>query len=830
MPLGRFQPATNHGKRPIAGWVTVLAALSIAAYLADDSLADQLSVVPAEVQLDGLADGQQVVATLGAEDAVRDVTAEATYESSDETVVSVDADGRLIARGDGDAEVAVRFAGEAARIRVTVRGTASESPVSFENDVLPILTVHGCNAGACHGKQRGQNGFQLSLLGFDPDFDYAAIVQESRGRRVFPASPDESLLLAKPAARLPHGGGVRLEPEGSDYQTLRRWIVGGMPRAIENDRTLERIEIFPTERSLAPESRQQVVVTAVYDDGTRRDVTRLAAYQSNESAIADAGSTGIVETGPLPGEAAIMARFMGQIATCHVTIPHPDAVPAERYVELPRRNFIDELVWQKLAALRLLPSSEAAPHTLVRRLYLDIIGRLPTPDEVRSYLDDPSPERRARLIDELLARPEYADHWANKWVDLLRPNPYRVGIKAVFNYDAWIRAAFRENRPYDQFVRELITAQGSTWHNGATVLFRDRRAPDERATMVSQLFLGVRLECAKCHHHPFELWGQDDFYSFAAYFVGVGHKGTGLSPPISGSEEMIFSGARGTLPHPRTGEKLSPRPLFGDVEGNDSTDDPRAELARWITSPENHYFEQVMANRVWMELMGRGLVEPVDDLRATNPPSNPPLLEALGEHFRESDYDIKELIRAICDSYVYGLSSLAEGNNVADTRNHSRYYRQRLRAEVLMDAVADVTGVEHEFSAMPPGSRANQIWTHRIESLFLDTFGRPDANQDPPCERTADSSVVQALHLMNSPELQERITADDGRAARMAASEMSAEEIVEEVYLSVYSRFPSEEELLAATALFDGPETDRRRAVEDLMWALVNTPEFIFKN
>jgi hypothetical protein len=440
------------------------------------------------------------------------------------------------------------------------------------------------------------------------------------------------------------------------------------------------------------------------------------------------------------------------------------------------------------------------------------------------------------VIDQLLERPEYADHWANKWADLLRPNPYRVGIKAVLNYDHWIRQKFRDNKPYDQFVRELVTATGSTWHNGATTLFRDRREPDELATLVSQLFLGIRLECAKCHHHPFEKWGQDDFYSFAAYFARVGRKGTGLSPPISGGEEMVLNVKAGSVRHPTTQAEMPPRPLFRLAEGESTADpaidpnrDLRRQLADWMTDARNPYFAEVIVNRVWADLMGRGIVEPVDDLRATNPPSNPALLEALAADFRNHGYDLKHLLRTITGSHAYGLSSTPNDRNKADVRNYSRHYRVRLRAEVLAEAVADITGVRESYSAMPVGSRANEIWTHRIQSVILDTFGRPNPNQDPPCERQSDTTMTQTLHLMNAPQIHQRVVADDGRAAQLAASDKSPAVVVEELYLSIYGRMPDAEESAFGQRLFQ-ESPNRRQAVEDLMWALLNTPEFLFKD
>ncbi len=709
----------------------------------------------------------------------------------------------------------------------SVRG---EQPVSFELDIQPILTALGCNAGACHGKQRGQNGFQLSLLGFDAEFDYDALTKQARGRRVFPAAPEQSLLLQKPTGQLPHGGGVRLDAGGDDYQVIERWIASGMPRRSPNEPTLARVTIEPSNVLLKPADQQQLKVTAHYSDGSTRDVTGRTAFQSNESAVVAVDRAGVMTAGPIPGETAIMGRYMSSIAVCNVAIPLAGNVPDELYANLPRHNFIDELVWKKLKSLGITPSPPVDDAKLARRLYVDIIGRLPAPDEVRAYLADANPKKREQLIDSLLERAEYADHWANKWMDLLRPNPYRVGIKAVLNYDNWVREQFRQNRPYNEFVYGLITAQGSTYRNGAVTMFRDRRSPDEIAPLVSQLFLGIRLECAKCHHHPFEKWGQDDFYSFAAYFARVGRKGRGLSPPISGSEEIVMTAANGEVNHPLTGAQLAPRPLFGTAPAVVDGDDWRGPLAQWITSGENEFFAQVQANRVWADLMGRGIVEPIDDFRATNPPTNAELMTALGHEFRDQKFDQKKLIRAMATSYVYGLSSTPNERNVADTRNYSRSYRQRLAAEVLLDAVADVSGQPFSFTGMPAGSRANQIWTHRVDSVFLDTFGRPDPNQDPPCERTSEATVTQILHLMNARELHGKVTSDGGKAAKLAAGDKSADDLVEELYLMLYSRLPDPDEREIGRRLFAEEAMTRRRATEDLMWAMMNTPEFFFKD
>jgi Protein of unknown function (DUF1553)/Protein of unknown function (DUF1549) len=707
---------------------------------------------------------------------------------------------------------------------------AAERPVTFERDIQPILTRTGCNAGACHGKARGQNGFALSLLGFDPDFDHNAIVKEARGRRLFAADVDNSLLLLKASGAVPHGGGKKLPNGSAEYELLKRWIAAGTPRTPKDAPKLTRVTVTPTEIVAAYKHEQPLRVMAHFSDGTSEDVTKLTAFQSNESGYAAVNPDGLIRVGAIGGEAAITARFVDQFAVCRVLIPLPGKVEPAVYDKLPRHNFIDGLVWAKLKQLGLTASEGAADATFHRRAYLDVIGRLPTPDETRTFLADTAADKRAKLIDRLLDRPEYADFWANKWADLLRPNPYHVGIKATFNLDAWIRDQFRRNRPYDQFVRELLTAKGSTFKNGAVVFYRNRREPDELTTMVSQLFLGVRLECAKCHQHPSERWSQKDFYSFAAFFGRIGRKGTGISAPISGSEETMFVKESGAVKHPLTGEVLPPTPPLGKPLDIPPGDDPREKLADWMTAADNPFFAKVIVNRVWADLMGRGLVDPVDDLRDTNPPTNPELLDALAIDFRKNGYDLKKLIRTIVTSAAYGLSSTPTDRNVGDTRNYSRRYRTRLRAEALLDAASDVTGVPEKFDAMPPGSRAMEAWTVRFDSKFLDSFGRPDPNQDPPCERTSDTTVVQALHLMNAPGLAAKITAEGSRAATLAAGKKTAAEIVEELYLLVYCRKPTAEETAACVARFDKPGAKRKDVTEDLLWALLNTPEFVFRD
>ena len=699
-----------------------------------------------------------------------------------------------------------------------------ENTPTFETDIQPLLTRYGCNSGPCHGKSRGQNGFALSLLGFDAEFDYAALIHNARGRRVSLTSPENSLMLTKATGAVPHGGGVRFDTASKQYQLIKSWIAQGAPDTPEDAPKLLRIAMTPTAKSLAANEVFSIVVQAEYSDGSSRDVTEACAFRSNDNTIADVDISGEVKAGTLPGETAIMARYMNNIAVCTATIPVPGQ-PGNDYFNLPEDNPIDLLVGKKLISLGMTPSWPANDSTFHRRAYLRGIGRLPTADETRQFLADESPDKRSTLIDHLLAQPEYADFWANKWADLLRPNPYRVGMKAVWTLDSWLRQAFRENKPYDQFVRELVTAKGSTWKNGATVIFRDRPSTVEIGSSVSQLFLGVRLDCAKCHHHPFEVWSQDDFYGVSAFFARVGHNG-GLSPPISGGEELIYTKDSGTIKHGRTNADVAPKTLTGEPLEVAAGNDPREQLADWMLAPDNPYFAHVMANRIWAEIMGRGIVDPIDDIRLTNPATNQPLLDYLAQDFREHNFDIKHLIGTIMKSQAFGLSSAPNDRNRADQTAFSRYYRQRIRAEVLLDAVNDVTDTTDKFDAVPPGSRATQIWTHRTTSQFLDTFGRPDPNQDPPCERMTDSTTPQILHLMNSPKLNEKLADDDAYPAKLASSKRTNTELVEECYLRLYCRFPTEHERTKALATL--PAKDRQVAVEDLFWALMNCPEFLF--
>lgn len=707
---------------------------------------------------------------------------------------------------------------------------AAERKLSFVNDVLPVLSKAGCNAGACHAKPDGQNGFKLSVFAFDPKSDYRSIVKDDRGRRIFPAAPTESLLLLKPTHAIEHGGGERFKKDSGPYRLIESWIEQGMPYRQPSEADLDDISVSPAEQRYPKRATQQLTVMARYSDGSTRDVTNLADYFSNEKEIARVTESGRVSVSNLSGETVIIARFMGHVAISRITVPAEQKLPARFYTSLPSNNFIDPLVYARLEKLGLAPAELCTDSEFIRRASLDAIGVLPKPDRVREFLEDHSADKREKLIDELLANPAYGDYWAIKWADLLRPNTQRVGVKPVYLFNQWLRESFRHNKPYDQFAREILTAQGSTHQYGPVVIFRDRREPADVVTLVSQVFLGIRMECAKCHHHPNEKWSQNDFYQLAAVFGQLHRKGQGISAPISGEAEFIWYAPGGEVRHPLTNELMPPKAPDGPAFEAQSGGDPRAAFADWLAQPDNPFFARAAVNRVWGEIMGRGIVDPVDDFRASNPPTNEALLDALAKDFMRHGYDLKHLIRTILCSRVYQLSSEPSQYNIGDMRNFARSYRRRLPAEVMLDAVCDFVGVPENLDGLAPGSRAVQTWNNKLDSPFLDAFSRPNSSADPPCERDRGTSIVQALHLMNSPRLQAKISDAKGRAARLANSTMTPAEIVEELYLAAYARRPDDDEMKAATAVFDQPGAARKSATEDVMWALINSAEFVFNH
>ncbi len=814
-----------------------------------------IAVFPTELPLIAGAAAHRVVVTATDKDGF-EVTAPAKFVSDNPAVASVSADGKVRPLAPGTATITAKLSGKSASAKVTVRRAGdSQSPsatpdansatnaperrleaagtgpqLSFLNDVLPILSKAGCNLGSCHAKADGQNGFKLTIFAYDPRADYLEIVKDARGRRVFPALPEESLLLKKASLAVPHDGGLRIERDSEEFRTVASWIAQGMTYSRPGEPTLTGIAVFPKERRYRRETRQPLLVQARYTDGSVRDVTELSEFLSNEKTLATVDDEGVVSVGKFSGEGAIVARFLGSVAVSTVMVPSDRVLPAEQFAALPVSNDIDRLVYERLQKLGHLPSAGCTDAEFLRRASLDTTGTLPTSEETMAFLEDKSPDKRAKLIDRLLDHPAWADHWAVKWGDLVRGNPSRVGVKPVFLMDQWLRDSFRQNKPYDQFVRELLTAQGSTHHVGPPALFRDKRTPEDASGFVSQVFLGVRLECAKCHHHPNEKWDQKDYYQLAAFFSGTRRKGQGISAPISGEPEYIWATSTVAMKHPVTGEDLKPRAPDGPEVTIATGSDPRAALVDWMVQPENPLFARAAVNRVWNNFFGRGIVDPVDDFRASNPPSNQPLLDWLARDFIVHKFDLKHLMRTILRSHTYQLSSAANETNVGDTKNFSRSYRRRLPAEVLLDAVTQVTGTRDNFSGLPEGSRALQTWNHKLDSEFMDAFGRPNSSAECPCDRDARPSMVQALHLMNSTRLNTKVTATDGRARLLAASKSTEEQIVTDLYLSAYNRKPTSEELALALKAFTAKNATRQSATEDILWALLNSAEFVFNH
>lgn len=775
-------------------------------------------VVPSTLELHGPEAAAQLRVLAGTVDATR----RAAYRTGNPAVAVVTPTGLVRARGEGSTWIEARLPdGAPARAGITVRGVRAAVPVSFHHDILPVLTKAGCNAGACHGKAEGQNGFKLSVFGFDPAADYQALAMEGRGRRLSVPDPDSSLLLQKAVAAVPHGGGRRMEVGDLRYRRLRRWIAEG---AREDDPAASAapvaLRVEPARQTLALRGSLQLRVVAVDARGQLRDVTTEAEYSSNAAHVAEVDRGGWVQAAAIPGEAAVLIRYMGHVALARVSVPRPGV----RFPRPPEHNFIDRLAWNKLQQLGIPPSPLAADSTFLRRAYLDVIGTLPSPAEARAFLADPHPDKRARLVDTLLARPEYADYWALRWSDLLRVDRDQVQPQGAVSMARWLRRQFAENRPYDELVRDVLLARGAIGAEGPAGFYRVLEKPEVMSRSVSQLFLGVRIECAQCHHHPSEKWSQEDFYGLAGFFTGVGRK------PLPDGEEAIVAGAGQDMPHPRTGKPVPARALGAPPAPMEGVTDRREALADWMTAPDNPFLARALANRLWAHYFGRGLVEPLDDLRATNPATNEPLLEALAEHLRALRYDLRAFTRTLLTSRLYQLDSSPLPGNAGDEQHHSHATYRALPAEVLLDAIGQVTGVGEQFQGWPAGYRAIQVWDNKLPSYFFQIFGRPVRASVCECERGNEPSMAQALHLMNSPEIGEKLRHREGTARRLAESNLTPTELVEELYLAALSRFPTAAEQAAMLRVFAEAGADRRAATEDVLWALLNSREFVFNH
>jgi hypothetical protein len=784
----------------------------------------KLSVFPEKIMLNGPRDEQRLGIIGEYADGRRwDLSREATFAIDAEQVATVDATGTVRPAGDGRATLTVRAAGQLVEVRVRVRGTGDETPVSYTREVLPVLTRAGCNQGACHGSSQGRGGFRLSLFGFDPGFDYAQIVQSAEGRRVVPSDPEKSILLLKPTLQLEHGGGERFRVESRSYEVMRRWLEDGAPAPSATDPHVERIEVCPAARVMTPGEQQQLLVRATWSDGRTEDVTATAQFDALNDAVAAVTPAGLVTAWDW-GEAYVMVRFLGQATVAQVTLPYARRENAE----FAAANFIDEKLAAKWDALGLAPSPPCSDEEFLRRLSLDALGTLPTPDEVRAFLAARDPDKRAKAIDRVLDRPEFVDYWALKWGDLLRINRDLLTDKGMWSFYNWVRASLRENKPVDAMVREIVTAEGSTFTEGPANFYIASRDPADWSETTAQLFLGVRLQCAKCHHHPFEKWSQDDYYGMTAFFVRLGTKRS-QEFGIFGQERVVFLRPAGDQTHPRKGGVVPPHPLDGPTA--DDPFDRRRKLAEWLTAKDNPFFARNFANRFWAYAMGRGLVEPIDDLRATNPPSIPDLLDALAADFADRGYDLKHLLRTIFNSRAYQLSAAVTPGNEADAGNvyYTRYTRKRLTAEQLADALDFATGTREKYQGLPPGTRAIQLPDTRVRSYLMDVFGRPPRQITCECERTAQPNIAQALHLLNGDFLNKKIGDPAGRVAALLKAKSLAPAVVEELYLCALSRPPSAEEAERAKRWL-GQAPSLKEGAEDLLWVLLNSREFLFNH
>jgi hypothetical protein len=804
------------------------------------SRAEDLAIMPATVPLTGAGARQQLlVVTQTAGRVVADHTAEAKYSSSNPAVATVDESGEVRAAGDGETIITATIRGQSARANVHVKQTKAAGAPSFRNDVIPILTRLGCNSGACHGALAGKGGLKLSLRGYNPDADHFVLTRQNLARRVDRQEPAQSLLLQKPARKQPHGGGKRFEDDSEEYQLIHDWIAAGATGPAADDARLTRIEVFPPAATLPPKAALRVVVRAWFSNGTAKDVTRWVRFGSSEDLVASVGDDGTVKVAG-PGEAAVTVVFGTFVAVVPITVPFPNRIDAAEFARAPRHNVIDELILAKLESLKLPPSPPCDDRTFIRRAFLDAAGILPTPDEVERFANDKDPSKRSRLIDALLNRPEFVDYWTYKWSDLLLVSTRRLPQPAMWAFYRFVRRSVETNQPWDKFAREVLTASGSTLQNGAGNFFVLHKDISDLTESMSVTFLGMSMTCARCHNHPLEKWTQDQYWSLANLFARVT-----LKNGDRGGEVLVQAQPRGDVDHPRLGMPMPPAPLDGPALPFDDNRDRRADLADWLTKPDNPYFAKALVNRVWRNFMGRGLVEAEDDLRETNPPSNAPLFDALAKEFATKGYDIKSLIRQIMNSTAYQRSSVPRPESAADDRFYSRYFVRRLSAEVLLDAFSQVTAVPTPFNkvytgveggtaaidAFPLGTRALQLPDSRVASAFLDGFGRPDRIQTCSCERQQDTSVTQALHLNNGETINDKLRSKDSVLSRWLAEKVSDDEIIARLFARALSRPATPGELAKARQHLvesSKDEKSRREALEDLFWAVLTCREFVF--
>lgn len=784
-----------------------------------------LRVLPPAVELTGPEARQQLIAE--ASDAGRDAdwTSTVSWTSSNPAIVKVEG-GRLTPVSDGEAAVTASRDGRTASARVIVRQSKAPFTWSFRNHVIPVMSKMGCNQGACHGALAGKNGFKLTLRGYDPEADYDTLTRQSGGRRVSLADPPSSLILQKATFAIPHGGGLRFKPGSLEYRVIQEWIAAGAPRPESGDAAIQSLEVFPREATLDLNASQRIVVVARYSGGREEDVTPWVKFSSNNEGVATVDDTGRVTMNGA-GEAAITCWYSSRVLFARLAVPYPNQVTSAAYQHFQPRGFIDTLALKKWQALRLVPSKPASDEAFLRRAYLDATGTLPTAEEVEDFLADSSPGKRDSLIGRLLASEAFVDYWSYKWSDLLLVSTRKLSAPAMWSFYNWIRVSVAENKPWDRFARDIFTGSGSNRQNGALNYFLIHKDITDLVETTAQSFLGQKLTCARCHNHPLEKWTQTQYYQMANLFSRVGVKNGATD-----GEEIVFAKTAGDINHPRLSRPLPPAPLDAQALPLDSIEDRRIAFANWLTDPSNVLFSRTIVNRVWANFMGRGFVDPVDDARLSNPASNEELFAALAADFSGHGYDIKRLIRQILSSAVYQLSSEANSTNASDNMYYSKYIVRRLTGEVILDAMSQVTGSPSTFSGYPAGTRAMQLPDSRVPSQFLTSFGRPPRTICDAGERSMDPTVGQALHVINGDTLNKKLSNPDGYLALFTKVGLSDRRIIDHLYLSAFSRFPTEAEKRTVMAQLAeaGRESAeaRRQALEDAVWAMLTSKEFLF--
>ena len=790
-----------------------------------------ITVQPDKITLNGPRSMQQIVISgRYADGNLRDLThfADVTIEAAD--IVAIDGERNLSPKKNGTTNLVVKAGTHVVKVPITVQNFEKAQPISFRNEVIAALNVGGCNAGACHGTPSGKNGFKLSLRGYDPSSDYIQLTHDVLGRRTDRLNPLQSLMMQKALGRVAHEGSIRFALDSLPAQTMLTWISEGMNDDVPTLPPVTKVEVLPGNRVLNEPSRfQQLSVIAQFADGTVKDVTRLTVFSSSDQAIASVNTSGLVEFAQ-SGEVAILCRFLMELVPVRLTYLEPK----QGFVwnNPPESNYVDKHVFAKLKMLNILPSDLCTDQEFIRRAYMDVCGVLPTPTETRRFLKSKDPQKRAKLIDELLERPEYADLWTLKWSDVFRSTRKTVQLKGTFVFQRWMHNHIDKNTPFDEVVREVIASGGSTFANPPANYYRIARDPQNLAETTAQLFFGIRMQCAKCHNHPFERWTQDDYYSMAAFFARVKQKKDLVEPgDKAGKEgaEVIYVERSGEVIQPRTQKAMPPKFLGGSIAEVAPGKDRREALASWMTSPNNPFLPKSVVNRVWYHLMGRGIVDPVDDFRDSNPSANDDLLDALAKDFVAKKFDVKHVIRTVMNSRTYQLSARTNAFNKDDAKYFSHAVTKLHSAEQLFDALCYVTDMPEKFAGFPMGTRAVQLPDGEVNHPFLKTFGQPARELACECEREGDSNLAQALQLINGPSVNDRLRNATNRIGKLMAAKKSDREILDELFLVTLTRLPTDSEASAMLGHVTA-QMDKRRAWEDVHWALINAKEFLFRH